>query len=134
MHYTLYAKGVNANAVMFVPAFLSPPKLQSVFSSSESSPQPEKINLEDLTGIVPGTLNQFQIIMRLQNHVFILINGCNRHLYPLWSPGFLIASNVEQLWVRFFVKVYFIFINCVFVHKVPLLFSYKLCDSKMGQR
>ncbi|XP_008273863.1 centriole and centriolar satellite protein ofd1 [Stegastes partitus] len=28
----------------------SPPKLQSVFSSSESSPQPEKISLEDLTG------------------------------------------------------------------------------------
>ncbi|KAM4731212.1 centriole and centriolar satellite protein ofd1 [Anableps anableps] len=28
----------------------SPPKIQPVFSSSESSPQPEKINLEDLTG------------------------------------------------------------------------------------
>ncbi|XP_039861236.1 oral-facial-digital syndrome 1 protein homolog isoform X2 [Simochromis diagramma] len=28
----------------------SPPKLQQVFSSSESSPQPEKISLEDLTG------------------------------------------------------------------------------------
>ncbi|KAF3694792.1 Oral-facial-digital syndrome 1 protein -like protein [Channa argus] len=34
----------------------SPPKIQQVFSSSESSPQPEKINLEDLTGIMsePG--------------------------------------------------------------------------------
>ncbi|CAN9497697.1 unnamed protein product [Ophioblennius macclurei] len=34
----------------------SPPKLQSVFSSSESSPQPEKISLEDLTGLLsePG--------------------------------------------------------------------------------
>ncbi|KAI3356275.1 hypothetical protein L3Q82_017524, partial [Scortum barcoo] len=34
----------------------SPPKLQMVFSSSESSPQPEKISLEDLTGILsePG--------------------------------------------------------------------------------
>ncbi|XP_026231999.1 oral-facial-digital syndrome 1 protein homolog isoform X3 [Anabas testudineus] len=30
----------------------SPPKIQHVFSSSESSPQPEKINLEDLTGIL----------------------------------------------------------------------------------
>ncbi|XP_071331455.1 centriole and centriolar satellite protein ofd1 isoform X2 [Trachinotus anak] len=28
----------------------SPPKMQPVFSSSESSPQPEKISLEDLTG------------------------------------------------------------------------------------
>ncbi|MEQ2254410.1 hypothetical protein ILYODFUR_003422 [Ilyodon furcidens] len=28
----------------------SPPEVQPVFSSSESSPQPEKINLEDLTG------------------------------------------------------------------------------------
>ncbi|XP_030613554.1 centriole and centriolar satellite protein ofd1 isoform X2 [Archocentrus centrarchus] len=34
----------------------SPPKLQHVFSSSESSPQPEKISLEDLTGLLsePG--------------------------------------------------------------------------------
>ncbi|XP_035860520.1 oral-facial-digital syndrome 1 protein homolog isoform X3 [Sander lucioperca] len=34
----------------------SPPKLHPVFSSSESSPQPEKISLEDLTGILsePG--------------------------------------------------------------------------------
>ncbi|GLD66213.1 oral-facial-digital syndrome 1 protein [Lates japonicus] len=34
----------------------SPPKAQLVFSSSESSPQPEKISLEDLTGILsePG--------------------------------------------------------------------------------
>ncbi|XP_040003972.1 oral-facial-digital syndrome 1 protein homolog isoform X2 [Xiphias gladius] len=34
----------------------SPPDMQPVFSSSESSPQPEKINLEDLTGILsePG--------------------------------------------------------------------------------
>ncbi|XP_041806538.1 oral-facial-digital syndrome 1 protein homolog isoform X2 [Chelmon rostratus] len=34
----------------------SPPKLQPVLSSSESSPQPEKISLEDLTGILsePG--------------------------------------------------------------------------------
>ncbi|XP_070693999.1 centriole and centriolar satellite protein ofd1 [Pempheris klunzingeri] len=34
----------------------SPPKLQPVISSSESSPQPEKISLEDLTGILsePG--------------------------------------------------------------------------------
>ncbi|KAM6934177.1 centriole and centriolar satellite protein ofd1 [Xenentodon cancila] len=34
----------------------SPPKLQSEFPSSESSPQPEKINLEDLTGVLsePG--------------------------------------------------------------------------------
>ncbi|XP_040924683.1 centriole and centriolar satellite protein ofd1 isoform X2 [Betta splendens] len=31
----------------------SPPNIQHVFSSSESSPQPEKINLEDLTEIVP---------------------------------------------------------------------------------
>ncbi|XP_068560942.1 centriole and centriolar satellite protein ofd1 isoform X2 [Cebidichthys violaceus] len=30
----------------------SPPKLHPVFSSSESSPQPEKISLEDLTGIL----------------------------------------------------------------------------------
>lgn len=30
----------------------SPPKLQMAFSSSESSPQPEKISLEDLTGIL----------------------------------------------------------------------------------
>ncbi|XP_039673299.1 oral-facial-digital syndrome 1 protein homolog isoform X1 [Perca fluviatilis] len=34
----------------------SPPKLHPVFSSSDSSPQPEKISLEDLTGILsePG--------------------------------------------------------------------------------
>ncbi|XP_061579392.1 centriole and centriolar satellite protein ofd1 isoform X2 [Cololabis saira] len=34
----------------------SPPKLESEFPSSDSSPQPEKINLEDLTGILsePG--------------------------------------------------------------------------------
>ncbi|XP_049903990.1 centriole and centriolar satellite protein ofd1 isoform X2 [Epinephelus moara] len=34
----------------------SPPKLHPVYSSSESSPQPEKISLEDLTGILsePG--------------------------------------------------------------------------------
>ncbi|KAK5861078.1 hypothetical protein PBY51_022498 [Eleginops maclovinus] len=34
----------------------SPPNLQPVFSSSESSPQPEKLSLEDLTGILsePG--------------------------------------------------------------------------------
>ncbi|KAM6954774.1 centriole and centriolar satellite protein ofd1 [Lycodopsis pacificus] len=33
----------------------SPPKLHPVFSSSESSPQPEKISLEDLTGILSET-------------------------------------------------------------------------------
>lgn len=34
----------------------SPPKMQPVFTSSESSPQPDKISLEDLTGILsePG--------------------------------------------------------------------------------
>ncbi|XP_040913221.1 oral-facial-digital syndrome 1 protein homolog isoform X2 [Toxotes jaculatrix] len=31
----------------------SPPQMQPVFSSTESSPQPEKISLEDLTGILP---------------------------------------------------------------------------------
>ncbi|KAK0135177.1 Oral-facial-digital syndrome 1 [Merluccius polli] len=36
----------------------SPQSLQQAFSSSESSPQPEKINLEDLsTTLVPGTLH-----------------------------------------------------------------------------
>ncbi|KAK9537702.1 hypothetical protein VZT92_005292 [Zoarces viviparus] len=33
----------------------SPPKLHPVFSSSESSPQPEKIGLEDLTGVLSET-------------------------------------------------------------------------------
>uniref|UniRef100_A0A3Q3QQX0 Uncharacterized protein n=1 Tax=Monopterus albus TaxID=43700 RepID=A0A3Q3QQX0_MONAL len=33
-----------------------PPKIQHVLSSSESSPQPEKISLDDLTGILSGTL------------------------------------------------------------------------------
>ncbi|KAM9709867.1 centriole and centriolar satellite protein ofd1 isoform 1-T1 [Menidia menidia] len=36
----------------------SPPKLQSEFSSSESSPQPEKINLEDLTVSEPSHIPQ----------------------------------------------------------------------------
>ena len=35
---------------------LSPPQVQTVFSSSDSSPQPEKITLEDLTEHLPGTL------------------------------------------------------------------------------
>lgn len=61
-HYNLfmhfYIEIVNTNASMFAPLPVSPPKLQPVFSSSESSsPQPEKISLEDLIGVLSGTLN-----------------------------------------------------------------------------
>lgn len=45
---------MNTNAYVATVSF-SPPKLQQVFSSSESSPQPEKISLEDLTGGLSGT-------------------------------------------------------------------------------
>lgn len=42
----------------YLPLFLSSPtKVHAVFSSSDSSPQPEKINLEDLTGELQGILN-----------------------------------------------------------------------------
>lgn len=44
---------------MFAPVSVSPPKLQPVLSSVESSPQPEKISLDDLTGILSGTLNYY---------------------------------------------------------------------------
>uniref|UniRef100_I3KGG9 OFD1 centriole and centriolar satellite protein n=1 Tax=Oreochromis niloticus TaxID=8128 RepID=I3KGG9_ORENI len=52
--YTFYNETVNTNAYVATVSF-SPPKLQQVFSSSESSPQPEKISLEDLTGGLSGT-------------------------------------------------------------------------------
>uniref|UniRef100_A0AAX7UJG3 LisH domain-containing protein n=1 Tax=Astatotilapia calliptera TaxID=8154 RepID=A0AAX7UJG3_ASTCA len=52
--HTFYDETVNTNAYVATVSF-SPPKLQQVFSSSESSPQPEKISLEDLTGGLSGT-------------------------------------------------------------------------------
>lgn len=70
-HYNLFmhfhTEIVNTNALMFAPLSVSPPKLQTVFSSSESSPQPEKISLEDLTGILSGKLVLFVFL------VFVLI-------------------------------------------------------------
>lgn len=54
--YTLL-HGDFTDALMFASVSVSPPELQPVFSSLESSPQPEKISLEDLTGILSGTLN-----------------------------------------------------------------------------
>lgn len=42
---------------MFASGSFSPPKLQTGFSSLDSSPQPEKISLEDLTGLLSGSLN-----------------------------------------------------------------------------
>lgn len=44
---------------MFAPVSVSPPKLQPVLSSVDSSPQPEKISLDDLTGILSGILNYY---------------------------------------------------------------------------
>lgn len=49
----------NCPHVCSPPVSVSPPKLQPVISSLESSPEPEKISLEDLTGILPGTPKLF---------------------------------------------------------------------------
>lgn len=55
---------MNTNALMFASVSVSPPKLQPVeFSSLESSPQPEKISLEDLTGILSGTLKYLFVFL-----------------------------------------------------------------------
>lgn len=49
---------VSVNTCVFV--FFSPPQVQNMFSgsSSESSPQPEKITIEDLTEPLPGIVNR----------------------------------------------------------------------------
>lgn len=43
---------LNINAVVFAAVPFSPSRPQPGFSSSGSSPQPEKISLEDLTGFM----------------------------------------------------------------------------------
>ena len=43
------------SALICLFCFFSPPKMQPVLTSSDSSPQPDRISLDDLTGSLSGT-------------------------------------------------------------------------------